>query len=104
MKKQIAVLLVFGVLVLTLAGCGSKYSAEDFIGKTSAEIEAEFGAFDCLDWPASENGLYRNTTCGYTVKEARVGFLGKDLEWLVFIRFDENGVAYDTYEGYHPGG
>ena len=54
--------------------------------------------------PISEDGLYRDTACGYTVKESRVGFLGTDPEWLVFIRFDENGVAYDTYEGYRPGG
>ena len=104
MKKRIAVLLICCVLALNLMGCSAKYSANDFIGKTSAEIEAEFSAFDCLEWPISEDGLYRNTCCGYTIKEPRVGFLGTDPEWLVFIRFDENGVAYDTYEGYRPGG
>ena len=104
MKKQIAILLFCVIFLFSLAGCSSKYSADDFIGKTSAQIEAEFGTFDCYGMPISEDGLYRDTACGYTVKESRVGFLGTDPEWLVFIRFDENGVAYDTYEGYRPGG
>ena len=104
MKKQIATLLICSVLMLTLAGCGPKYSTDDFVGKTSAEIEAEFGPFDCLEMPASEDGLYRNTDCGYAIKEARVGFLGTDPEVLIFIRFDENGIAISCEEGYRPGG
>ena len=104
MKKQIAILLFCVIFLFSLAGCSSKYSTDDFIGKTSTQVEAEFGTFDCCGMPISEDGLYRNTACGYTVKESRVGFLGTNPEWLVFIRFDENGVAYDTYEGYRPGG
>ena len=104
MKNQITTLLICSVLVLTLAGCSAKYAAADFIGKTSAQIEAEFGAFDCCQMPISEDGLYRSVSCGYTIKKSQVGFLGTDPEWLVFIRFDENGIAYDTYEGYRPGG
>ena len=104
MKKQIAILLFCVIFLFSLAGCSSKYSTDDFIGKTSTQVEAEFGTFDCCGMPISEDGLYRDTACGYTVKESRVGFLGTDPEWLVFIRFDENGVAYDTYEGYRPGG
>ena len=104
MKTLTAMLLLCTVLLFSLAGCGSKYSEDDFIGKTSIQIEAEFGAFDCLGKPADDDGLYRNTACGYTIKESRVGFFGSDPEWLVFIAFDENGVAKDTFEGYRPGG
>ncbi len=104
MKKQIATLLFCAVFVFSFAGCGCKYSADDFIGKTSAQIEAEFGTFDCCGMPKSENGLYRNTACGYTIKEPRVGFLGTDPEVLIFISFDENGIAVACEEGYRPGG
>ena len=104
MKKQITVFILCAVFLLSLAGCSSKYRTDDFIGKTSAQIEAEFGIFDCCNIPICDDGLYRNSSCGYTIKEPRVGFLGTDPEWLVFIRFDENGVAYETYEGYRPGG
>ena len=104
MKKKIAIFLFCAVFLYSLAGCGSKYSADDFIGKTSTQIEAEFGTFDCCMMPVSEDGVYRNTACGYTIEEPRVGFLGTEPERLVFVLFDENGVAYDTYEGYRPGG
>lgn len=103
MKKQIAILLLCVVLFF-LAGCSPKYSTNDFIGKTSAQIEEEFGTFDCCGKPASEDGLYRNTACGYTIKESRVGFLGTDPEVLIFISFDENGIAVACKEGYRPGG
>ena len=104
MKKQMTILLFFAVLLLSFAGCSSKYSADDYIGKTSAQIEAEYGTFDCCGKPVSEDGLYRNTACGYTIKESRVGFLGTDPEVLIFISFDENGIAVACEEGYRPGG
>lgn len=90
---------------LILGGCTKETFREaDFLGKTSAQIVAEFGEFDCVGNHAGEDGLYRNTSCGYTVKEPRVGFLGTDPEVLFFISFDENGVAVGCYEGYRPGG
>ena len=104
MKKQITVFLVCAVFLLFLSGCGSEYKESDFIGKTSTQIEAEFGAFDCCGMPADADGSYRNTSCGYTLREPKVGFLGTSDEILFFISFDENGVAYDCYEGYRPGG
>ena len=104
MKKQIIILLFCVVFLFSFAGCGNKYNADKFIGKTSAQIESEFGAFDCCLMPANADGLYHNTSCGYIIKESQVGFMGTEPEWLVFIRFDENGVAHDTYEGYRPGG
>ena len=72
--------------------------------RTSAQIAAEFGDFDCVGNHAGEDGLYRNSSCGYTIKEPRVGFLGTDPEVLFFISFDENGIAVRCYEGYRPGG
>ena len=104
MKKRITIFLICVIFLFSFAGCNPKYHSDDFVGKTSAQIETEFGKFDCCGMPVSEDGLYRNTSCGYTIKEPRVGFLGTDPDWLVFICFDENGVAYDTYEGYRPGG
>ena len=104
MKKRIVAVFICVVLALTLAGCSAKYNTDDFIGKTSAQIEAEFGKFDCCKMPVSADGLYRNTSCGYTIKEPNPNLFGTDPEWLVFICFDKNGVAYDTYEGYRPGG
>lgn len=102
--KKIGIFLVCAAFVLTLVGCSTKYSADDFIGKSSAQIEAEFGIFDCCEMPVSEDGLYRSTACGYTIKEQRVGFLGTDPEVLFFITFDEYGIAVACYKGYRPGG
>ena len=104
MKKQIAAFLVCAVFLLTLVGCSSKYNEDQFIGKTSAEIVKEFGAFDCVRMPASEDGLYRNCQCGYTIKEPQKGLLGTSTEILFFIEFDENGIAIACAEGYRPGG
>ena len=104
MQKQISILLFCTMFFFSFAGCSSKYSADDFIGKTSAQIEAEFGTFDCCGMPASEDGVYRNTVCGYTIKESRVSFFGTDPEVLFFISFDENGIAVACEEGYRPGG
>jgi len=91
-------------LVLSLVGCTAKYNADDFIGKTSVEIISKYGVFDCIGTPASEDGLYRNCQCGYTIKESQKGFLGTSAEVLLFISFDENGVAIECEEGYRPGG
>ena len=104
MKKQITILLFCTMFLFSLVGCSSKYSADDFIEKTSAQIEAEFGTFDCCGMEASEDGLYRNTACGYTIKESQVCFLGTDPEVLFFITFDETGIAVVCEEGYRPGG
>lgn len=64
------------IFTLTLAGCSSKYDAEDFIGKTSAEIVDENGAFDCVIGETGEDGLYRDSKCGYTIKAKKAGFFG----------------------------
>ena len=104
MKKIIASVLILVVFISLLSGCGNKYDEKDFLGKTSAEITKEYGEFDFMASDASEDGLYRNCRCGYTVKEPRVGFLGTSDEILFFMIFDENGVAVGCEEGYRPGG
>lgn len=102
MKQWIAFFLL---LCLLLAGCAEeKYSEADFLGKSSAQITAEYGDFDCVGNHSAADGLYRNTNCDYTIREPRVGFLGTDPEVLFFIFFDENGIADRCYEGYRPGG
>ena len=104
MKKHVLILFAAVIFTLTLAGCSSKYDAEDFIGKTSAEIVDENGDFDCVIGEAGEDGLYRNSKCGYTIKEKKTGLLGSSDEVLFFICFDENGVATSCAEGVRPGG
>ena len=102
MKQWILWVLLL-VLLLTCAGCG-KYTPSKFLGKTSGQIEAEFGAFDCIGKPADNDGIYRNCSCGYTLRESRAGFLQAQQEIIYFITFDENGVAVHCEEGYRPGG
>lgn len=101
--KKLTACVIFLLVISVFSGC-SKYSEQDFLGKTSAEIVEQYGEFDCIGMPADADNLYRNTVCGYTIREARVGFLGSDPEELFFIRFDENGIAASCYEGYRPGG
>jgi len=101
MKKIVAVICF---LAFVLTACASVlYDTDDFIGKTSSEIIMEFGEFDCVGIDEVD-GLYRNTKCGYTIKEEREGLLSKTEEVLFFIHFDENGIAYECSEGYRPGG
>ena len=94
--KQFILWFLLLALFLTCAGC-AKYTPSNFLGKTSAEIVAQHGAFDCTLMPADSDGLYRNCRCGYTVP-------GTNPEVLLFIFFDENGVAIKCEEGYRPGG
>ncbi len=105
MSKRILVILLCMAFLLFQTGCtNSRYHEADFLGKTSIEIEKAFGSFNCTGMPVSADGLYRNTACGYTIREPRTGFLGTEAERLFFIRFDENGIAYGCYEGDRPGG
>ena len=104
MKKTSITILVCIIFIMSIAGCSAKYKEEHFLGKTSGEIEAEYGQFDCVLMPASEDGSYRNCRCGYTIKEPQSRFLGTSDEVLFFIKFDENGIAVSCEEGYRPGG
>ena len=104
MKRHIAAILIMIMLVAVLAGCVRKYDENDFIGKSSQEIQEELGDFDCTYGEISEDGLYRNTKCGYTYKEARKGFLGTEEEELFLIRFNEDGIATECTYGPRPGG
>ena len=93
------------VLLLVLSSCTcSQYDESDFLGKTSSQIEEVFGRFHCVGKDADEDGLYRNTTCGYTLCEPKVGFFGTDPEVLFLVFFDENGIARSCYQGHRPGG
>jgi hypothetical protein len=103
MKRHVLILFAAVIFTLTLASCTSKYDAEDFIGKTSAEIVDENGDFDCVIDEA-DDGIYSNCKCGYTIKEKKAGFLGSSDEVLFFICFDENSGATSCAEGVRPGG
>ena len=104
MKKYIALVLICFFFGFVLAGCSQKYTASDMIGKTSSEIEEIYGEFDCVGVPRSDDGLYKNTFCGYTIREKRPSFWDSIPEKLFFILFDGNGIAHECYEGYRPGG
>lgn len=94
------------ILLIGLFGCArSKYSEEDFIGLTSKEIIDKYGDFDHTHNPPGNGGLYRSTRCGYMIKEARAGFLGRIPEEYFMIHFDEEGIAYKcSYQKDRPGG
>lgn len=102
--KHLPPLLLLLLLCMLFVGCTEPYHADQFLGKTSAEIAAAFGAFDCTTMPPDADGLYRSCSCGYTIREPRKGFLGTSPEVLFFIGFDENGIAVTCTEGYRPGG
>ena len=106
MKKFALIPLLLAALLLV--GCMNyyvrKYDEDDFVGKSSKEIVAEFGKFDCTSKDADADGVYRNAMCGYTIREKRAGFLDSVPEILFFIHFDEDGIAVSCEEGYRPGG
>ena len=104
MRRCAAAVVAYACFIMTLAGCSPGYAAGDFLGKTSAEIVSEYGSFDCTFMPAGEDGVYKNCKCGYTIKEAQKSFLGTREEVLMFIVFDENGIAVHCEKGYRPGG
>ena len=89
MKKGILIILI--CLILFFIGCSAvssdKYDKDDFIGKSSIEIVNKYGEFDCVTMPVCEDGLYKNCRCGYTIKEAKQGFLGASEEVLFFVSF-----------------
>lgn len=105
-NKIILLSLCLVVLISFIAGCSNKiqYDTDWIIGKTSTEITSEYGAFDCTTMPVKEDGLYKNCKCGYTIKEPQQGFFGSSEEILLFITFDENGIAIAYDEGYRPAG
>ena len=82
-QKHIKICFFYFILLLTLAGCSTKYHEKNFLGKTSAQIEAEFGLFDCCGMPVSNDGLYRNTACGYTIKEPKKQAENKNIRLLI---------------------
>ena len=100
------VLAFIGVIILVLTGCAAKYNEDEIIGKRSDEIVSIYGEFDSvlgIDVP-DENGIYRNCSCGYTIKESHVGFFGTSDEVLFYISFDEDGIATECREDVRPGG
>lgn len=104
MKRMSYLFLILAFLCMLLFSACGKYRSDGFLGKTSAQIEIEFGEFDCIGMPADGDGLYRNCRCGYTLREPRKGFLGTQPETIFFISFDENGVAVRCEEDFRPGG
>ena len=104
MQKKCLLLGTLLLLCILFVGCTETYHTDHIIGKTALEIAAEKGAFDCTMMPPGEDGLYRSCTCGYTIREPRVGFLGTTPEVLFFISFDADGIARACFEGNRPGG
>ena len=104
MKRMSYLFLILAFLCMLLFSACGKYRPDDFLGKSSVQIEVEYGSFDCISAPADPDGLYRNCRCGYTIQEPQKGFLGTQPEKIFFICFDENGVAVSCEEDYRPGG
>ena len=100
------ILTLVAVIMLVLTGCTAKYKEDEIIGKRSDDIVYAYGEFDNVlgvDVP-DEDGIYRNCSCGYTIKEPCVGFFGTSEEVLFYIEFDEEGIAEGCREDVRPGG
>ncbi len=97
MKKNIIRIICFmlcGVMLLSFYACTAEpYDEEWIIGKTSEEIKEKYGEFDHTHNDPSEDGLYRDTSCGYLTKDKKVGSLGTSPEEYYMIRFDSEGRA-----------
>ena len=81
------------------------YDKNWIVGKTSQEIEEQYGEFDiCLNESKIGNN-YFETGCGYLTKEKERGAFGTSSDEFLMIFFDANGVAYSIEEDYpRPGG
>ncbi|MBE6579774.1 MAG: hypothetical protein E7651_08235 [Ruminococcaceae bacterium] len=107
MKKTFRFAIVFllcTVLCTVLSGCGG-YDTEWIVGKTSVEIQEQYGTFymvkllpDSRYVQADTEVLYTNAKGYYLIEDERVGWLGTYPEEYFVIRFDENGIAVDCYE------
>lgn len=114
MNKPIIRIYIFLILLGGVIGAccscsfltvAEKYDKEWIIGKTSSEIESQYGAFDIwLYEQKNEMGNYYNTSCGYLTKKGKSSLASAEDEFLV-ICFDEDGIAYKIKENYpRPGG
>ena len=102
-KRFISIFILCVLLSTVLSGCG--YDEEWIIGKTSVEIQEQYGTFYRVELlpggpyvQADADVFYKNADCYYLIKEERVGYLGTYPEEYFVIRFDENGIAVDCYE------
>jgi len=103
--KKLLLLIIILCASISVTGCAAHpFEESDFIGKTSADITAGYGAFDCTSMPIGDDGLYRSARCGYMIREPKTGLLGTSPELFFFIIFDENGIAVECETGYRPGG
>ena len=105
MKRTVSfTLCILIILKLCLSSC-SKYRERNIIGKTSAEIEAQYGKFNLVGAIfVTLDSLYAGYGCGYKLKESHVGSLGTTPAVYLFIVFDENGIATACYKGWHCNG
>ena len=101
MKKFLLIVLISGMLFALYTGL-SRYDEENFIGKTSTEIAAQYGPFDFTTIAVREDGLYKDCRCGYVIQEFFTGFWGTSREMMFFIVFDENGIAVSCFESETP--
>ena len=101
-KRFISIFILCVLLSTVLSGCsGHSYDTDWIIGKTSAEIEEKYGAFEStFSNEPSEEGLYKNAQCGYYYLD-HIDLFGNDSNEMIFvIRFNEDGVAESCYERY----
>ena len=102
-RKWIVPIFLSLFLILCLSAC-SKYRRSYFVGKTSEQIESQYGKFDVVGSFVSTDSKYRDFGYGYRIKESRVGFLGTSPAEYFVIIFDKNGLAVDCYEAYYCDG
>lgn len=94
-----AVISVLAIIFILIFAVGEKYSEAWIIGKNRKEIEYRYGNFD----------LNFNNIAAYEMPEDPLDsvwsyYMGGDPARYYYIRFNENGVAEETYVGSYPGG
>ena len=92
--------LLFALLTLFLTGCSSKYKESDFIGKTSVEIEEEFGKFDCIGMLMEDDGRLDEKIIAVPVKDRVYSSFRKleDLPNHITIEMEHFFNVYKAFE------
>ena len=94
-KRIIFIFVIIAVLIyIIIITQWPKYNEKWIIGKTSREIQGKYGTFDVQPVNIDIDDIYRNTEAGYVLVPEKVGLLGTEPAEILYIYFDEDGIAY----------
>lgn len=105
-KNFFAIVLLTFLVFTLLCSCtaSGKYDEDKIIGLRSDEVIALYGEFDNTSMPICVDGIYRNASCGYIIKDKQVGFLETKPAIYFMIGFDDNGIAFECTQEEGPKG